>query len=224
MKLLLAEDERELSKALVAILEHSDYEVDAVFDGETALDYALRNDYDGILLDIMMPKKDGIEVLKGIRNEGNETPILMLTAKAEIQDKLEGLENGADDYLTKPFVMAELLARIKIMTKRKGEYASPLLQYENVELDRSTYELSTPTSSIRLGNKECKMMEILILSKRWVSSEEFMEKIWGYDTEVEKNIVWVYISYLRKKLEAINASVQVVMEKEQGYRLEKKDV
>lgn len=224
MKLLLAEDERELSKALVAILEHSDYEVDAVFDGETALDYALRNDYDGILLDIMMPKKDGIEVLKGIRNEGNETPILMLTAKAEIQDKLEGLENGADDYLTKPFVMAELLARIKIMTKRKGEYASPLLQYENVELDRSTYELSTPTSSIRLGNKECKMMEILILSKRWVSSEEFMEKIWGYDTEVEKNIVWVYISYLRKKLEAINASVQVTMEKDQGYRLEKKDV
>ena len=224
MKLLLAEDERELSKALVAILEHSDYEVDAVFDGETALDYALRNDYDGILLDIMMPKKDGIEVLKGIRNEGNETPILMLTAKAEIQDKLEGLENGADDYLTKPFVMAELLARIKIMTKRKGEYASPLLQFENVELDRSTYELSTPTSSIRLGNKECKMMEILILSKRWVSSEEFMEKIWGYDTEVEKNIVWVYISYLRKKLEAINASVQVTMEKDQGYRLEKKDV
>lgn len=224
MKLLLAEDERELSKALVAILEHSDYEVDAVFDGEAALEYALKNDYDGILLDIMMPKKDGIEVLKGIRNEGNETPILMLTAKAEIQDKLEGLENGADDYLTKPFVMAELLARIKIMTKRKGEYASPLLQYENVELDRSTYELSTPTSSIRLGNKECKMMEILIISKRWVSSEEFMEKIWGYDTEVEKNIVWVYISYLRKKLEAINASVQVVMEKDHGYRLEKRDV
>lgn len=224
MRLLLAEDEKELSKALVAILEHNDYEVDAVFDGETALEYALRNDYDGILLDIMMPKKDGIEVLKGIRNEGNETPILMLTAKAEIQDKLEGLENGADDYLTKPFVMAELLARIKIITKRKGEYASPLLQFENVELDRSTYELSTPTSSIRLGNKECKMMEILILSKRWVSSEEFMEKIWGYDTEVEKNIVWVYISYLRKKLEAINASVQVTMEKDQGYRLEKKDV
>ncbi len=223
MRLLLAEDERELSNALVAILKHNDYEVDAVYDGEKAFEYALERDYDGILLDIMMPKKDGIEVLKGIRTEGIETPILMLTAKAEIEDKLEGLENGADDYLTKPFVMAELLARIKIITKRKGEFISPLLQFENVELDRSTYELSTSTSSIRLGNKECKMMEILITAKRWVTPEEFMEKIWGYDTQVEKNIVWVYISYLRKKLEAINASVQVLMEKEKGYRLEKKD-
>ena len=223
MRLLLAEDERELSNALVAILEHFDYEVDAVYDGEKALEYALERDYDGILLDIMMPKKDGIEVLKEARRQGIETPILMLTAKAEIQDKLEGLENGADDYLTKPFAMAELLARIKIITKRKGEYTSPLLRFENVELDRSTYELSTETSSIRLGNKECKMMEILITAKRWVTPEEFMEKIWGYDTEVEKNIVWVYISYLRKKLDAINASVQVKVEKDRGYRLEKKD-
>ena len=223
MRLLLAEDERELSNALVAILEHSDYEVDAVYDGEKALEYALERDYDGLLLAIMMPKKDGIEVLKEARRQGIETPILMLTAKAEIQDKLEGLENGADDYLTKPFAMAELLARIKIITKRKGEYTSPLLRFENVELDRSTYELSTETSSIRLGNKECKMMEILITAKRWVTPEEFMEKIWGYDTEVEKNIVWVYISYLRKKLDAINASVQVKVEKDTGYRLEKKD-
>lgn len=223
MRLLLAEDERELSNALVAILEHSDYEVDAVYDGEKALEYALERDYDGILLDIMMPKKDGIEVLKEARRQGIETPILMLTAKAEIQDKLEGLENGADDYLTKPFAMAELLARIKIITKRKGEYTSPLLRFENVELNRSTYELSTETSSIRLGNKECKMMEILITAKRWVTPEEFMEKIWGYDTEVEKNIVWVYISYLRKKLDAINASVQVKVEKDTGYQLEKKD-
>lgn len=220
MRLLLAEDEKELSKALITILEFNHYEVDAVYDGEKAIEMALEMDYDGILLDIMMPKKDGIEVLKTLRGEGIETPILMLTAKVEIQDKLEGLENGADDYLTKPFVMAELLARIKIMTKKKGEYSTPLLSFGNVELDRSTYELSTRTSSIRLAHKESKMMEMLMQSKRWVSPEEFLEKVWGYETDVDRNIVWVYISYLRKKLEAINSSITVAMKKDEGYRLE----
>ena len=219
MKLLLAEDEKELSRALVAILEMNHYKVDAVYDGEKAIEYGLERVYDGILLDIMMPKKNGLEVLRTLRQEGIDTPILMLTAKSEIQDKLEGLEGGADDYLTKPFVMQELLARIKIMTRRKGDYGAPLLEYSNIKLDRINSELSSDSSSIRLGSKESKMMEILIQSSdRWIRSEELMEKIWGYEVDVDENIVWVYISYLRKKLEAINASVEIEG-KDHSYQL-----
>lgn len=221
MRLLLAEDEQALSKALKAILERNNYSVDTAFDGEEALDYLEAGNYDGAVLDIMMPKMDGITVLKEIRKKGNRIPVLLLTAKSEIDDKVEGLDAGANDYLTKPFNSRELLARIRAMTRTQTAQASSELKVGNVTLDCATYELSTTSGSYRLANKEFQMMEMLMSNpKNLISSERFMEKIWGYDSESEINVVWVYISYLRKKLNALHANIKITAMRNAGYRLE----
>ena len=201
MRLLLAEDEKALSKALTTILERSKYSVDAVYDGQSALDYLKMDNYDGVILDIMMPKVDGLTVLKKIREQGNLIPVLLLTAKSEVDDKVEGLDAGANDYLAKPFHSKELLARIRAMTRTQAAQADSKLHVGNVTLDRAAFELSTPKGSFRLANKEFQMLELLMNNPhQLISSERFLEKIWGYDSEAEINVVWVYISYLRKNL------------------------
>ena len=224
MRLLLAEDEKELSKALCAILKHNNYSVDAVFNGQDALDYGLCENYDGIILDIMMPKMNGLDVLKELRAKGISTPVLMLTAKAEVDDRILGLDLGADDYLTKPFSMGELLARIRAITRRKSEFSPNILSSGNISLNRETFELSAEKNSVRLGNKEFQMMEMLLSNPgRLISTEQFMERIWGYETEAEINVVWVYISYLRKKLSNLGANVEIKAVRGVGYTLEEKE-
>lgn len=221
MRLLLAEDEKALSRALVTILERNNYSVDPVYDGQAALEYLEADNYDGVVLDIMMPKKDGITVLKELRSRGNLIPVLLLTAKSEIDDKVLGLDAGANDYLTKPFHARELLARIRAMTRTQAAQPSSQLRAGNVVLDRATFELSTPTGSFRLANKEFQMLELLMSNpQNLISTERFMEKIWGYDSEAEVNVVWVYISYLRKKLAALHADIQIKATRNVGYSLE----
>lgn len=223
MRLLLAEDEQALSKALTAILERNNYSVDAAYDGQEALEYLEADNYDGVILDIMMPKIDGITVLREIRKKGSLIPVLLLTAKSEVDDKVIGLDAGANDYLTKPFNSRELLARIRAMTRTQTVQVNSQLKMGNVTLDRATYELSTASGSYRLANKEFQMMEMLMSNpKNLISSERFMEKIWGYDSEAEINVVWVYISYLRKKLAALHADIQIKAMRNAGYTLEEK--
>ncbi len=221
MRLLLAEDEKSLSRAIKFLLEKNNYAVDAVYDGEDALDYLEEGNYDGAILDIMMPKLDGISVLKKIREKGSQIPILMLTAKSEIDDKVLGLDSGANDYLTKPFHTKELLARIRAMTRVQTVQTDSRLQFGNVTLNRATFEMSSPTGNFRLANKEFQMMEILISNPHHlISTERFMEKIWGYDADVEVNVVWVYISYLRKKLTALHGNIQIKSTRNVGFSLE----
>lgn len=220
MKLLFAEDERALSRAIVHILEKNCYSVDAVYDGQTALEYLENGDYDGVILDIMMPKVDGITVLKTLRSNGNRVPVLMLTAKAEIDDKVLGLDSGANDYLTKPFDTKELLARIRAMTRGHQSEAA-CLTLGNITLNRTNYELSSPTGCFHLAKREYQIMEQLLSNpKQIISSDKFLEKIWGFDSDVEASVVWVYISYLRKKLSALNASVSIKAVRNAGYLLE----
>ena len=223
MRLLLADDEKELSNALVAILKHSSYTVDAVYNGTDALDYALTGNYDGIILDIMMPGLDGTEVLRQLRNRGISTPVLFLTAKSDVDDRIKGLDLGADDYLTKPFDMGELLARIRAMLRRKSDFSPVNLTCGNLTLDRNVYELSTPNHKrIRLAGREFQMMEMLLRAPRnLISTERFMDRIWGYDSEAEMNVVWVYVSYLRKKLTSVGADVAIKASRNMGYSLEK---
>ena len=220
MRILLAEDERALSKAIVKIFEKNNYSADAVYDGEEALDYLETGCYDAAVLDVMMPKMDGITVLKTIRAAGNRIPVLMLTAKSEIEDRVLGLDSGANDYLPKPFDSRELLARIRSITRGQTE-TDGKLSLGNISLDRATYELSSPFGSFRLANKEYQMMEYFLSNpRRILSAEMFMDKIWGYDSEAEINVVWVYISYLRKKLSALQADVQIKSSRNAGYSLE----
>lgn len=220
MKLLFAEDERSLSRAITHILEKNCYSVDAVYDGQAALEYLENGDYDGVILDIMMPKVDGITVLRELRSKGNHVPVLMLTAKSEIDDKVLGLDTGANDYLTKPFDTKELLARIRAMT-RGNRAVDATLNYGNITLNRTNFELSSPTGSFRLANKEYQMMELLMANAgQLISSDQFLEKIWGLDSNVESSVVWVYISYLRKKLTALNAKVSIRAVRNAGYVLE----
>ena len=221
MRLLLAEDERELSEALVTVLRRNNYSVDAVYDGQAALDYLEAAEYDGAILDIMMPKMDGITVLRRIREQGNAVPVLLLTAKTEVDDRVTGLDAGADDYLGKPFAMKELLARIRAMTRRQPEIPRNVLEFGNLILDRATFELKCGKEFIRLANKEFQMLEMLMSNPgQIISTDRFMEKVWGYDSETEINVVWVYISYLRKKLSAVKADVQIKAVRNQGYSLE----
>ena len=223
MRILLAEDERELSKALCAVLKHNNYSVDAVYNGQDALDYGLCENYDAIVLDLMMPKMNGLDVLKSLREKGVDTPVIILTAKSELEDKITGLDAGADDYLTKPFAMGELLARLRALTRRKSEFSPNLLSFGNVSLNRETFELCTDKEAVRLGNKEFQMMEMLLSNAgRLISTEQFMEHIWGYETEAEINVVWVYISYLRKKLTSLGASIEIKAVRGVGYTLEEK--
>lgn len=221
MRLLLAEDERALSKALATILERSNYSVDTVYDGEAALEYLAADNYDGVILDIMMPKKDGITVLKELRSRGSKIPVLILTAKSEVDDKVLGLDSGANDYLTKPFHSRELLARIRAMTRAQSSQTSSVLQMGNITLDQRTYELSSPTGNFRLANREFQILELLMQNPgNLISAERLMEKIWGYDSETEISVVWVYISYLRKKLSALGANIQIRATRNVGYCLE----
>lgn len=220
MKLLLAEDERSLSRAILHILEKNCYSADAVYDGEAALEYLENGDYDGAILDIMMPKLDGISVLKTLRSRGSDIPVLLLTAKAEIDDKVLGLDSGANDYLTKPFDTKELLARIRAMTRSRKAVDS-CLTLGNITLNRANFELSSPSGSFRLANKEFQMMELLLSNPRQlISPDRFMEKIWGFDSETETSVVWVYISYLRKKLTALKADISIKAVRNAGYFLE----
>ena len=220
MRILLAEDEKALSKAIVKIFEKNNYSADAVYDGEDALAYLETGCYDVAVLDVMMPKMDGITVLKKIRAEGNRIPVIMLTARSEIEDRVLGLDSGANDYLPKPFDSRELLARIRSVTRTKTETDTKLTA-GNITLDRATFELSSPTGSFRLANKEYQIMEYLMVNPRRVlSTEMMMEKIWGYDNEAEINVVWVYVSYLRKKLTALGANVQIKSSRNAGYSLE----
>lgn len=221
MRLLLAEDEASLSKAIVTILEKNNYSVDAVYNGEDALVYLESDNYDGVILDIMMPKLDGFSVLKRLRAQGNTIPVLILTARSEVDDKVLGLDSGANDYLTKPFSTRELLARIRAMTRSQTAHTDSLLSFGNITLDRASFELASPSGSFRLANKEFQMMEILMSNPRHlIPTERLLEKIWGYDSDVEINVVWVYISYLRKKLTALHADIQIKAMRNAGYSLE----
>ncbi len=221
MRLLLAEDERSLSRAVAAILAKNNYTVDAAYDGLEALEYLKAGGYDGIILDIMMPKLDGMSVLRQLRAKGDLTPVLLLTAKSEIDDKVDGLDAGANDYLTKPFNSRELLARIRAMLRVQTAQADNRLTFGNILLDLGSYELSSPHGSFRLAGKEYQMIEMLMSHPHnRISAEQFMDKIWGYDSDAELNVVWVYISYLRKKLTALKANVQIKATRGVGYSLE----
>lgn len=223
MRLLLCEDEVELSNALVTMLKHNNYSVDAVYDGQEALNYLETENYDGVILDIMMPKIDGITVLKTIRSKGNNVPVLMLTAKSEIEDKVIGLDFGADDYLTKPFATKELVARIRAITRRKTEITDSILGFGNITLDRLSFELKSEKGSVRLSNKEFQMLEMLMINPlNVIATDRFMEKIWGYDSDSEINVVWVCISSFRKKLIAIGGEVEIKARRNIGYFLEEK--
>lgn len=224
MRILLAEDERSLSRAVVALLEKSNYSADAVYDGEEALAYLEAGNYDGVILDIMMPKMDGLEVLRRLREQGNPVPVLLLTAKSEVEDKVTGLDTGANDYLTKPFSTAELMARIRAMTRSQtGGQVTSRLTFGNITLDQTTFELSSSAGSFRLANREYQMMELLLRNPRQlIPTERFLERIWGYDSDVELNVVWVYISYLRKKLSALQANIQIKATRNVGYSLEER--
>lgn len=221
MRILLAEDEKSLSKALKAILTKSNYSVDCVFDGEDAVLYCLASEYDLVIMDIMMPKQDGISALKEIRSKGNGVPILMLTAKSETDDKVLGLDSGANDYLTKPFAAKELLARIRVLTRQTSVTNDNVLKFGNLKLDRGSYELSSPKGKYRLAGKEFQMMEMLMMNPGiLISTEKFMDKIWGLDSEADISTAWTYISYLRKKLAALEADVQIKATRNAGYTLE----
>lgn len=221
MRLLLAEDERSLSRALTALLERNHYAVDAVYDGQEALEWLQAGNYDALILDIMMPKLDGLEVLRRLRAQGSRLPVLLLTARSEVEDKVLGLDTGANDYLTKPFSTAELLARIRAITRVQTPQADSVLRFGNVSLDQASFVLSSPAGSYRLANKEFQMMEMLLRHPRQrIPTERFLESVWGYDTSAEVNVVWVYISYLRKKLAALQATVEIRAVRGVGYCLE----
>lgn len=221
MKLLLAEDEHSLSRAVQVLLERNGYSVDPVFDGEAALEAISKGIYDAAILDIMMPKKDGLEVLKAVRQAGNRIPILLLTAKAEVDDKVLGLDSGANDYLTKPFSVQELLARIRAMLRTLGsDMGSSTLSRGNISLNRTTFEVSSPTGSFRLSNKEFQMLEMLFCSPDHpLPAGRFMERIWKNEPDMEVNIVWIYISYLTKKLAALHADIQIISDGNGAYSL-----
>lgn len=220
MRLLLAEDERSLARALTVLLRKNNYEVDAVYDGEEAMAYLGSGNYDGAILDIMMPKRDGIDVLCQLRRQGNRLPVLLLTAKSEVDDKVLGLDSGANDYLTKPFDPKELLARIRAITRVQTKNPSSVLQLGNVTLDRTNYELACGENSIRLANKEFQLMELLMSNPGQVlSTEQIFERIWGLDSDAETSIIWVYISYLRRKFKALGANVLIKATRNVGYSL-----
>ncbi len=224
MKLLYAEDEPGLSEAVVDILTYYKYQVDAVDNGTDAYDYAKAEHYDGIILDVMMPGMSGLEVLQKLRQEGCRTPIMLLTAKAEIEDRVTGLDLGADDYLPKPFAMKELLARVRAMLRRREEYTPNVLTCGDLALNQQDYTLSSPVDSVVLPKLEYRMMEALMLHQDgYLSTEELLTKVWGYDTEAEPGVVWVYLSYLRKRFATLQSKVTIQAKRGVGYRLDKED-
>ncbi|MBO5137224.1 MAG: response regulator transcription factor [Spirochaetaceae bacterium] len=220
MRLLLAEDEKRLSDALCQIFSKNKFDVDSVYDGVSALEYARSGVYDLILLDIMMPKLDGISVLKKLRAENNPVPILMLTAKDELQNKVEGLDCGADDYMTKPFSTEELLARVRALTRRRGEVISGSIFYGDLELNSKTSELCAGDTKIALSLKEYKIMDMLIQNPEQIlSKERILEKIWGGDSDAEYNNLEVFISFLRKKMRILGTNSEIKTSRGIGYSL-----
>lgn len=221
MKLLYAEDEESMAEAVTDILVFHKCQVDTVYDGEEALEYARNEQYDGIILDIMMPKRSGLEVLEAIRKDGCRTPVLLLTAKAEVEDRIKGLDMGADDYLPKPFVMGELLARVRAMLRRREKFTPDILTCGNLSLNMHSYELSGPSGKFLLPKLEYQLMELFMLNQGiYLGTEDILVKVWGYDTDTEVGTVWVYISYLRKKIEALNATAVIRVKRGIGYTLE----
>ena len=221
MRLLLAEDDPKLLKSLKHIFETNKFSVDVVNNGEDALHYALSDEYDGLVLDIMMPGLDGIEVLKRLRKENVTTPALFLTARTEVSQRVEGLDAGADDYLPKPFSTSELLARVRAMLRRKDNYVPDLLAYKEVILNRSTYELCYDGSMQTLSRKEFQITEMMMQQPHTIiSTEQFMTHIWGWDANVDTSVVWVHISNLRKKIAAIKAPIEIRFVRNAGYTLE----
>ena len=221
MRILLAEDERALAKAMMKIFVKNNCTADAVYNGEDALTYLELGSYDCLVLDVMLPVLDGIEVLKRLRASGNQIPVLILTALSEVDDKVRGLDAGANYYLTKPFDSAELMAALRAITRSTGTL-SAVITYGNVSLDRASYELSAPGGTFRLANKEFQMMEMLMSNPtHLISTERFMEKIWGYNSDAEISVVWAYVSYLRKKLTKIGADITIKASRNAGYSLEK---
>ena len=221
MKLLYAEDEAALSEAVVDILSYHNYTVDAVYDGREALDYARNEAYDGIILDVMMPKLSGLEVLRELRRSGCRTPVLLLTAKSEVEDRIEGLDAGADDYLPKPFAMGELLARVRAMLRRREEFTPNVIQCGDLQLNQQNAELCCGENCVVLPRLEYKLMELLMLNRGiCLSTEEILVKVWGYETEADVGVVWVYISYLRKRLSALGSTVEIKARRGLGYTLE----
>ncbi len=221
MKLLYAEDEPALSEAVVDYLTYHKYIVDAVYDGADAYDYAMSGEYDGIILDIMMPKRDGLEVLSALRRDGCRTPVLLLTAKTQVEDRIRGLDTGADDYLSKPFDMGELIARIRAMLRRREEFHPDLIQFGDLTLNQQSGELRAGEFVFPLPKQEYRLMEQLMLNhSMFMSSEDLLAKAWGYNTETDINSVWLYISYLRKRLVAMDSKVEIVSKRNIGYKLE----
>ena len=221
MKLLYAEDEPALSEAVVDYLTYHKYIVDAVYDGADAYDYAMSGEYDGIILDIMMPKRDGLEVLSALRRNGCRTPVLLLTAKTQVEDRIRGLDTGADDYLPKPFDMGELMARVRAMLRRREEFHPDLIQFGDLTLNMQSGEISVGEISFQLPKQEYRLMEQLMLNNTmFLSSEDLLVKAWGFNTETDINSVWLYISYLRKRLTAMNSKVEIVSKRNIGYKLE----
>ena len=210
-----------MSEAVVDVLEYHKYTVDAVYDGADALYYARHGDYDGIILDIMMPKLSGTEVLKQLRQSGVGTPVLLLTARGEVDDRINGLDLGADDYLTKPFAMGELLARVRAMLRRREDFKPDILSFGDLQLDMRSYELSCGGARVLLPKLEYQLMELLMRNHGiYLSTEELLTKIWGYETESDTGIVWVYLSYLRKRLAALGSTVSIRAKRGVGYTLE----
>ena len=221
MRILLAEDEKSMSKALTVILTKNNYSVDAVFDGEEALSYILTGDYDLVILDVMMPKMDGFEVVRRIRAKGIAIPVMMLTAKSQTDDKVEGLDLGANDYLTKPFESRELLARIRALTRTAASSADSTLRYGNITLGRASFELKGPGGSVRLPAKEFQLLEYLLMNPGvLMSSEKLFDKVWGLDFDGDISIVWTNLSYLRRKLTQVGADVKIKAVRNAGYTLE----
>lgn len=219
MKLLLAEDTKDLNRAVTMLLEHEGYEVEPVFDGEEALQHIEESSFDGIILDIMMPKKDGMEVLQELRSRHILTPVLMLTAKAEIDDRVAGLDAGADDYLSKPFAMKELMARIRSMIRRSRGFGEKSMTYADISLNAEDFAL-TAGNSVRLSIKEFELMQTLIVnSDRELSTEYLLEHVWNTEPEAQADTVWLYISYLRGKLKAVGTSAGIMGERGGAFRL-----
>ncbi len=221
MKLLIAEDERDLAEALTAFFEKNQFTVDTVYNGQDAYDYAIAGGYDAVILDVMMPKLNGIEVLRRLRLDGFSAPVMMLTAKAEKDDRVEGFDAGADDYLPKPFAPDELLSRVRALLRRAGDYKPTVLTFGDLALDCAAGTLSCGRETVRLSGREFQVMELLMRSPRMLfSAERIMEQVWGWESEAEISVVWVHISNLRKKLRAIGSAVTVRAVRGMGYLLE----
>jgi DNA-binding response OmpR family regulator len=215
------EDERELSEILATLLKQKLYSVDTVRDGISGEDYAMSGIYDAIILDIMLPGQNGVDMLRSIRSKGNTTPVLLLTAKADVDDKITGLDTGADDYLTKPFATGELLARLRAITRRKDHFVGDELRAGNTVLDMNTHELRGESNAVKLPAKEYQIMELLMQNSRQIiPKERFIEKIWGFETTAEYNTIEVYVSFVRKKLAAIGSDLQIKAARGAGYSLE----